>query len=406
MRIDLSNIRNIDTNILLEYKEKIEADILQKNKLQQAIKIFLNACSYGVFRSPHFLYNNFDIASSITVGGRDLDMFIIKIIKKYFTEFFVKDEKLHKKLRAKYPSLVENIENFPKHEEDELIAFADTDSVGVDFDKIIKKYFTEDYNPQTETEIIIDFFNFRLEKYIEKAMQKYIEKFNCGDRVLNLEFENVYGRMILLRKKHYIADVAWKAPNIFYKLGSKVSVKGIAIKKSSSSVFAKKHLTDEVRFLLENADKTTISDMVKRMKNLKDLFMLSNVNDICYSITLGNYNKYVVNDKSKISYLLKTPAQVKGAALHNYLLYDNKKYKTKYSQLKDNDKLYLYPMKKPEGDIKIFSFKQDEYPIEFAPEIDYDKLFYNSILVMMNTFYKVLYGREIPQNLKIYRRLF
>ena len=63
-------------------------------------------------------------------------------------------------------------------------------------------------------------------------------------------------------------------------------------------------------------------------------------------------------------------------------------------------------MKKPEGDIKIFSFKQDEYPIEFAPEIDYDKLFYNSILVMMNTFYKVLYGREIPQNLKIYRRLF
>ena len=102
----------------------------------------------------------------------------------------------------------------------------------------------------------------------------------------------------------------------------------------------------------------------------------------------------------------KTPAQVKGAALHNYLLYDNKKYKTKYSQLKDNDKLYLYPMKDPEGDIKIFSFKQDEYPIEFAPEIDYDKLFYNSILVMMNTFYKVLYGREIPQNLKIYRRLF
>ena len=221
-----------------------------------------------------------------------------------------------------------------------------------------------------------------------------------------MEFENVYGRIILLRKKHYIVDVAWKPPNMFYKLGSKVSAKGIAIKKSSSSMFAKKHLYNEVKFLLDNADKTTISDMVKRMKNLKDIFMVSDINEICYSITLGKYNKYVVNDKRKISYLKKAPAQVKGAALHNYLLYDNPKLKIKYSQLKDNDKVYMYPMKHPEGDIKTFSFKQDEYPKEFAPEIDYDLLFYNSILVMMNTFYKVIYNREIPQNLKVYRKLF
>jgi len=170
MEINIENIQSIATDTLLKYKEHLEAEILQKNKLQYAIKIFLNACSYGVFRNEYFLYNNFDIASTITAGGRDLDKFIIKIIKKYFTELFAVDKKLHNKLREKYPSLVENIENIPSDESDSLIAFGDTDSVGVNFDVIINKYFTEKYDSKTETELIVDFFNFRLENYIERAM--------------------------------------------------------------------------------------------------------------------------------------------------------------------------------------------------------------------------------------------
>jgi len=406
MEINLIDIQSIPTETLLEYKKKLETEILQKDKLQYAIKIFLNACSYGVFRSEFFLYNNYDVASTITVGGRDLDLFIIKTIKKYFTEFFANDEKLHIKLREKYSSLVENIENIPTEEADSLIAFGDTDSVGVNFNKIIETYFTEKYDSKIETELIIDFFKFRLEKYVEKVMQRYIEKFNCGERILNLEFENVYGRMILLRKKHYIADVAWKLPNIFYKLGSKIKFAGISIKRSTSSIFARKHLYNEVKFILDNADKVNIFDITKRMKNLKEMFMLADINEICESKTLGLYNKYVVNDKSKLTYLKGTPSQVKGAALHNYLLYENSKHKIKYSHLKDGDKLFMYPMKKPEGNISIFSFKQDEFPNEFAPEVDYDTLFYKSILVMMNTFYKVLYNKKVPMNLTIQRSLF
>ena len=131
---------------------------------------------------------------------------------------------------------------------DGLIAFADTDSVGINFNEILEKYFIEKYDTKTETEITIDFFEFRLTDYLEKSIEKYVKKFNCNDRILNLEFENVYGRMILLGKKHYIADVSWKAPNIFYKLGTKVSFKGVSLKKGSASIFAKKHLYNEVKF--------------------------------------------------------------------------------------------------------------------------------------------------------------
>ena len=81
----------------------------------------------------------------------------------------------------------------------------------------------------------------------------------------------------------------------------------------------KKHLYNEVKFLLDNVDTVTLTDIMKRLKKLKEIFMLSDVNEICESITLGNYTKYVVNDKSQVSFLKKTPAQVKGAALYNNL---------------------------------------------------------------------------------------
>lgn len=79
----------------------------------------------------------------------------------------------------------------------------------------------------------------------------------------------------------------------------------------------------------------------------------------------------------------------------------------RYSYLRDGDKICKYPMKTPQGEIDTFSFKQDEFPIEFAPEIDYDLMFYKSILQgKMNPFYKVLYNREIPQSLKTHKTIF
>ena len=56
--------------------------------------------------------------------------------------------------------------------------------------------------------------------------------------------------------------------------------------------------------------------------------------------------------------------------------------------------------------VRSFAFPPGIYPVEFAPDFDYDVNFEKTILVAVNRFMKALNKSEIPNNLSYMKPLF
>ena len=87
------------------------------------------------------------------------------------------------------------------------------------------------------------------------------------------------------------------------------------------------------------------------------------------------------------------------------MLHTNKQYDDKYEYIKSGTKIkYFYCKNKSNGD--IFAYIRGSYPIEFAPEIDYDLQFAKSILSPINSIIEPLGMPEITERLSVVMDIF
>jgi hypothetical protein len=110
-------------------KEEIKAEIARLDALragyegnEQAIKIFINSV-YGASASPYFAGYNIRVAEAITLQGQEMDKFAIKIMNRYFQDFWYKDKEAHDAMGIKGP--VQKVTQ-------DVVVYADTDSVAAD----------------------------------------------------------------------------------------------------------------------------------------------------------------------------------------------------------------------------------------------------------------------------------
>jgi hypothetical protein len=96
---------------------------------------------------------------------------------------------------------------------------------------------------------------------------------------------------------------------------------------------------------------------------------------------------------------------VKASALHNYLISQDKELQKKYELIKSGTKIkYYYCKNTTNGD--IFAYIRGSYPIEIAPQIDYDKQFAKSILSPINSIIEPLGMPEITERLSVVMDIF
>ena len=230
-----------------------------------------------------------------------------------------------------------------------------------------------------EKEFILKLYKVRLNGYIEKILQKYADD-NNAENFLSFELESIAKNAIWLAKKKYMQNIVWKDPDIHYDDLSKISSKGFEIIQSSTPIFAREKLKELLTYIF-SVSELDMGAFAALLKDIKRQFRLANVDQICFSRKVNNYQKYIVNDYEQFEIASKCPIGVRSAGYHNYLL-NNSGLKGKYQPLGNGEKCKMYFS--TDNSCDVFAFAPGDYPYEFAPKIDYDRQFEKTILDPIN----------------------
>jgi len=355
--------------------------------LEQSVKIFINSI-YGGVGSPWFECYNVALAEAVTLQGQNLIKFVNNFLDDYFLNQWHLDKKLHEKLGLTYVN---------KIQQKTIVIYNDTDSTYITLGPVLKSC---DYkgNP---IDFILKIKDFRLTQYMNKKFEEYAKKFNTKN-LQNLELEKISYSGLMIAKKKYILDLAWKDSGVYFEPQNKIKPVGVEVVQGSTPPFARKVLKESLKNLLKLKSQIQYSDIIKSLKDYKKEFLLQNPDDISKTVSIGDYEKYVLEDREKILLAPKCPINVRAASTYNHMLLNNK-LKTKYNLIKTGDKIKHYYAT---GDNDVFGFLPNNFPYEIAPQVDYDRQFEKIIVEPLNRFIKAAGMNSIPGNLIYAKSLF
>ena len=374
--------------------------------MEQACKIFINSI-YGAIGSSYYNCANVSIAESITLQGQDLIKYSVRMIDYYFKELWHKDEKAHaeiaRRMKEKYPDFddagfVEAARSRLQFG-DTLQVYGDTDSAYLSLQNVIDACGIT-YEQSTDFDLIVNAVV--LDDYLPKVFDKYAQMYNCPKNLELFELEKIARTLIMLAKKKYVFECSWKEPDVHVAPLHSIIYKGIEVIQGSVPQFCRDLMTDFIKFVLSNSlgtDKIPYNAILTKLKDIKAKFSMTSPNDISKSLNIGDYEKYILNDKGKTGVVftgMVCPMHVRAAANYNNMLYNKaKRYKSKYSFIKKGDKVKFYYT----DNDNVFAFIPDEYPVEFAPKMDMDNQFQKMILDPINRIIEAAGYREVNSNL-------
>ena len=292
-KLDLDNLTKDELKKL--YAET-EDNINKYYNQEQSVKRILNSI-YGAFGNEYFYFFNINIAESITLQGQNAILYTEKLINLYFTDFWHKDKELHAKLGIEVKGQVTK----------PVVIYIDTDSCYLSFEEALIK---STWNG-TEKDFILKIYEYRLNDYIKKILQKYADGYKT-ENFLDFELESIAKNAIWLAKKKYIQNIVWADPGNHYEPLTKIKTKGFEIIQSSTPLFARKRLNDAIKLIL-GKDSIELSEIVKFLKDAKKEFKLANIEEICFNLKMNNYEKYIVSDVGTFEFASGCPMTVRAA---------------------------------------------------------------------------------------------
>jgi hypothetical protein len=259
------------------------------------------------------------------------------------------------------------------------------------------------WNWENELDFIHGVDVFRYGDYFKKCLNEYAMSYGVKNRE-DFELERISESIINIAKKKYIQHIVYE-DGIPYDRLTYIFPKGVELVRSSTPLFARDKIINIVKYLFSHSDDFNIKDLLKLVKNLRKEFELADIDDISLQSSCSNYETKVINDKDKLEFVSGAHFAVKSAAYYNHLLYKNKDLQAKYEFIKSGTKIkYYYCKNKKMND--IFAFIRGSYPIEFAPEIDYDLQFYKSIISPINSIIEPLGLPQINKRLSVIMDIF
>ena len=358
--------------------------------IEQSIKIFINSI-YGATASPYFVGYNINVAEAVTLQGQDLIKFANTVLDEYFLKMWHKDEQLHKALGLTYVNPIQL---------KSLIVYNDTDSTYMTFKPVLDSC---DWKGD-EKEFILKMKDLRIDAYLSKRFEQYAEGYNTKDLQV-LELEKISYSALMVAKKKYILDLAWKDPGVSFDPQAKIKPTGIEIVQGSTPKFARTTLKALLKVIFTEKNELKYGDMVTKLQEIKKEFKLQNPEDISLTKSIGDYEKYILEDKNELKLAPKCPINVRAAGIYNHKLL-NSKWKTKYNLLRTGDKLKYFYVNTPIKEENAFGFLPGNFPGEIAPEIDYDLQFEKTIIEPINRYLMAMGYNAIPGHLAFNTELF
>jgi DNA polymerase elongation subunit (family B) len=260
------------------------------------------------------------------------------------------------------------------------------------------------WNWNSEQDFIQGADHFRYGGYFKKCLEDYAESFGVENKE-DFELERISESMINIAKKKYICHITYE-DGIPYERLNYIYPKGVELVRSSTPAFAREKIVHIVKYLFSHPDTFNIKDLLKLVKGLRKEFELADIDDICMQSSVSKYETKVLDDtKLPLQFVSGAHFAVKSGAHHNYLLSLNKEYQQKYEFIKSGVKIKYYCCK-DKSVTDMFAYSRGSYPIEFAPEIDYDEQFAKSILSPINSIIEPLGMPEITKRLSVVMDIF
>ena len=363
---------------------QVQADIY--NNFQLGTKVVINGI-YGAFGFSGFYFYNPTIAEAVTKQGKNAILNAERLINLWANKVWQKDAKTHMAMGIKITD--------PDKDIKPITRYIDTDSIYTSYEDIIKvtdwfdhdvwrltkinkqndqkefvyvsqggypteddvrKYFDVDSIDTTKYEWSIDTIEPEgrefcltinrvfMSNYLKKIHEEYAKK-NGTPNILDFELEAYNEAGIWLAKKKYIKNMTWAEPNVYYDSCTKIKATGVEIAQTSSSQWVKNQLIDLVKWIFQQEEFTIENFIDKKLSPLKRQFMLQSPETISVNKAMNKYSDYVLSDSGEIELAPKSMVTCAGAALYNYILNNNEKFKKKYSTLFDADKLCVLYIK-------------------------------------------------------------
>ena len=260
------------------------------------------------------------------------------------------------------------------------------------------------WNWSNETDFIQGADQFRYAGYFKKCLEEYAESFGVENKE-DFELERISESIINIAKKKYIQHILFE-DGIPYERLNYIYPKGVELVRSSTPAFARDKIVGIVKYLFSHPDTFNIKDLLKLVKNLRKEFELADIDDICMQSSVSKYDVKVLNDKTlPLQFVSGAHFAVKSAAHYNFLLSKSKDYQQKYEFIKSGTKIKYFCCK-DKSITDMFAYIRGSYPIEFAPQIDYDTQFEKSILSPINSIIEPLGMPEITKRLSIVMDIF
>ena len=390
---------------------QVQADIY--NNFQLGTKVVINGI-YGAFGFSGFYFYNPTIAEAVTKQGKNAILNAERLINLWANKVWQKDTKTHMAMGIKIID--------PDKDIKPITRYIDTDSIYTSYEDIIKvtdwfdhdvwrltkinkqndqkefeyvskggypteddarKYFDVDSIDTTKYEWSIDTIEPEgrefcltinrvfMSNYLKKIHEEYAKK-NGTPNILDFELEAYNEAGIWLAKKKYIKNMTWAEPNVYYDSCTKIKATGVEIAQTSSSQWVKNQLIDLVKWIFQQ-EEFVLDSFVKKLEGIKKQFMLQSPETISVNKGMNKYSEYVLNDTDSIDMAPKAMITVQGAALYNYILNNNVKFKKRYSTLFDADKLcvlyvkptdkYKYWKKETQVSVNEYMKNPDKYKL-------------------------------------------
>ena len=260
------------------------------------------------------------------------------------------------------------------------------------------------WNWSNEVDFIQGADYFKYAQYFKDCLDSHARSYGVENKE-DFELERISESIINIAKKKYIQHILFE-DGIPYDRLNYLYPKGVELVRSSTPAFARDKIVGIIKYIFSHPDTFNIKDLLKLVKDLRKEFELADIDDIAMQSSCNKYDVKVLNDKTlPLQFVSGSHFAVKAAAYHNYLLHQNKGLQAKYEFIKSGTKIKYYSCKdKSVND--TFAYIRGSYPIEIAPEIDYDEQFEKSILSPINSIIEPLGMPEITRRLSVVMDIF
>jgi DNA polymerase elongation subunit (family B) len=375
--------------------EEIRAEIFRLEALandwkneEQAIKLAINSI-YGGLGNKYFVAANKDVAESVTLQGQDLIKYAEKVMNEYFWDWHNRKD-LHEKMGITW-----EVQQVRKP----VNIYSDTDSCYITFEEVIA---ASDWQGDPK-DFILELNKIDITAHLNKKFDEYAAAWGTTN-YQDFELENISESGIWLAKKKYVLDKVWES-GIDLRARENVTYKGIELAQSVTPPMARKKMKIMIDHIFERKRSLQMKEVVRMLKEFKAEFKLAEPEEISMGRSISDYNKWVLNDATRVELQKACPIQVRAAAMYNYALNQNPLAKKKYEMIHTGSKIKFYYAKTRTPD-EVFAFIPGSYPYELAPPIDYDVQFARTVIDPLNRIFEAMRMPTVEPTLFVRPALF